>query len=115
MKNKAVFLLVKDIMLAAMAAGIGFALGQDTTIEPGFLAFLCAGIPFGWRVASKIITACSLKGIGLKLLISMVLGLPALFIVPVVGVVRVVLTLRKPRKRRPGAGSRACKTARAIV
>ena len=84
-KNNAFATLVKDLILAAIAFGIGIMLLQsEATLgiaNAGPLGFFAACIPFGWRWSSKIITACSLKGVGIKLLISLALGVVAIFVV----------------------------------
>lgn len=83
--NKTIFKLVKDLIIAGILAGIGALMcSGDGTISSGATLFIClslAGLPFGWRWASKIITAVSLKGIGLKLLFSVFLGWLAIFVV----------------------------------
>ena len=97
MKNNAFATLIKDVLMAVIAWGIGWML-----LKSGFamdnsaamaVAFYAACIPFGWRWASKIITAVSLYGIGLKLLISLLLGMFAIFIVLGVDVVKCIAAL----------------------
>lgn len=51
------------------------------TVIKDIIIIAFAGIPFGWRWASKITTAITLKGIGIKFLISVFLGCIALFLV----------------------------------
>ena len=61
MKKTAIFTLIKDILLAAAFAGIIYFISLEflgPIAAPG-MAFLCAGVPFGWRWASKIITSCT--------------------------------------------------------
>lgn len=103
MKNNAVSTLVKDVLIAAIAWGIGvmfftsgFAMDANTAYGAACLA---ACIPFGWRWASKIITAYTLKGIGIKLLISVFLGMFAIFVVLGMDVVRCLGQLLTARKR----------------
>lgn len=85
MKKNAFATLIKDIILALVAWGISAMLLQSGLGMPGgdaaMLATMCAGIPFGWRWSSKIITALSFQGICLKLLISLILGMFAIFVV----------------------------------
>lgn len=85
MKKNAFATLIKDIILALVAWGISAMLLQSGLGMPGgdaaMLATMCAGIPFGWRWSSKIISAVSLKGIGIKLFISLFLGMFAIFLV----------------------------------
>ena len=85
MKKNAFATLIKDIILALVAWGISAMLLQSGLGMPGgdaaMLATMCAGIPFGWRWSSKIISAVSLKGIGIKLFISLLLGMFAIFLV----------------------------------
>ena len=85
MKKNAFATLIKDVILALVAWGISAMLLQSGLGMPGgdaaMLATMCAGIPFGWRWSSKIISAVSLKGIGIKLFISLLLGMFAIFLV----------------------------------
>ena len=85
MKKNAFATLIKDVILALVAWGISAMLLQSgfdmTGGDAAMLATMCAGIPFGWRWSSKIIRAVSLKGVGIKLLISLVLGMFAIFLV----------------------------------
>lgn len=102
--KKSIFTLVKDMVLAFAAWGIcaallnalaGHNIGADGAME---LAIFFAGIPFGWRWSSKIITAASLKGIGIKLVISLILGWLAIFIVLGGDVIRCVTEIVKAKK-----------------
>lgn len=79
MFNSNVSRFIKDAALTAILAVIGyfFALsaGEATPATARFVAFYAACIPCGWRWASHIITAYTLTGIGLKLLIALFLGM----------------------------------------
>lgn len=91
MKREAISRMVKDVILAAVA--ILLAVWLYNSFEGGILAataLFVPGIPFGWRWASKLITAVSLHGIGAKLGISMILGWFALPIVLISDVVRCI-------------------------
>lgn len=91
MKKNAISRLVKDVILAAIA--VLLAVYMFKSFEGGILAataLFVPGIPFGWRWASKIITAVSFHGIGIKLGISMVLGWFALPVVLISDVVRCI-------------------------
>lgn len=90
MKKTAIFTLIKDILLAAAFAGIIYFISLEflgPIAAPG-MAFLCAGVPFGWRWASKIITAVSLAGIGIKFVFSLLLGWLAIFVVIIGDIIR---------------------------
>lgn len=106
MKRNAVVTLIKDLILIAILGGIAYAMCRvDGTLSPGMEMFFCvavAGIPFGWRWASKIITAVSFKGIGMKLLIAACLGCVAVFVVVVVDLICAVsyLCTNKSHKKR---------------
>ena len=84
-KNNAFVTLIKDLLIAAIAFGIGMMLLQSEATfgaaNPAPLAFFVACIPFGWRWSSKIITACSLKGVAIKAGISVLVGMFAIFVV----------------------------------
>ena len=94
MKRNAIATLVKDLLLIAVLGGIALGMCRaDGTLSSGMETFICiaiAGIPFGWRWASKIITAASFKGVGLKLLIAACLGCVAVFVVTLGDVIRAV-------------------------
>lgn len=100
MKRNAVGTLVKDIIFAVAAWGIFTALigalwgtGVGGTIDAEgaqFLGLFFAGLPFGWRWASHIITAVSPKGIAIKFAISVFLGWFAIFIVLIVDIIRCI-------------------------
>ena len=85
MKKNAFVTLGKDILLAVIAWAIGSMLlssgfGMDVS-DARMMATLCAGIPFGWRIASKFITAVSMRGVLEKLGIALLVGMFAIFIV----------------------------------
>lgn len=91
MKKNAISRLVKDIILAAIA--IVLAVLIFNSVEGGILAataLFIPGIPFGWRWASKFITALTFHGIGIKLGIAMVLGWVALPVVLISDLVRCI-------------------------
>lgn len=87
MKNEGISNLIKDVLLAVIAWGICACLlnalwtGTVYANDAMMGAVLFAGIPFGWRWSSKIITAVSLKGVLIKLMISLLLGWFAIFVV----------------------------------
>jgi hypothetical protein len=92
MKRNAIVKLVKDLIIVAILGGIGALMAfSDTSIAFGlqvFLTLAIGGLPFGWRWASKIITATSLKGIAIKALISALLGSVAIFFVLASDIIR---------------------------
>ena len=85
MKKNAFATLLKDIIIALVAWFIGYGLlksGFGMEAEAArYVAIYASFIPFGWRWATKLITAVSLKGLGYKLLISLCLGFIAIFVV----------------------------------
>ena len=111
MKKNPIFTIVKDVLLALIAWGAAYFLingmwGVDVggTMEASAaaaLAMMFAGVPFGWRWSSKIITATSIKGVGIKLLISVVLGFVAIFVTLIADAVRLVVHLCKSRRPAP--------------
>ena len=91
MKKNAISRLVKDVILAAIAvllAVIVYKTGNGGIL--GAVALFIPGIPFGWRWASKFITALTFHGIGIKLGIAMVLGWVAMPVVLIGDVVRCI-------------------------
>lgn len=113
MKRNAITKFVKDILLAAAAWGIAFFLingmwgvnagGVMEAATAGAIAMMFAGVPFGWRLASKIITATSIQGVGIKLLISVFLGWIAIFVTMVVDAIGLVVYLVKAKRPVPTA------------
>ena len=97
--KKSIMNLVKDLLIAAPLFLFSIMLfSTEISLEPavkGMLTFAISGIPFGWRWASNIITAVSLKGIGLKALISAFLGCVAMPIALGGDVIRVLSALIK--------------------
>lgn len=86
MKKNATATLIKDILFALIAWGLSAMVFKSLmpdmdTYGITILSAYCAGIPFGWRWASKIITAVSLYGVAIKLAISLILGMFAIVIV----------------------------------
>ena len=85
MKKNAFAILIKDVILAVIAWGVaGMLLSSGLGMEMGdayMMATLCAGIPFGWRIASNFITAVSMRGVLTKLGIALLVGMFAIFIV----------------------------------
>ena len=107
--------LIKDIILALIAWGLSAMVfkslmpDMDTygiTIPSAY----CAGIPFGWRWASKIITAVSLYGVAIKLAISLILGMFAIVIVLGGDVIRFIVHATKNgvKRNRPEAQAEVC-------
>lgn len=78
MKKNAFIALAKDATIALATWGI-FALLIGSLFEidaagAKMFAIYFAGLPFGWRIASNLITAVSLKGLGIKFLIATFIG-----------------------------------------
>lgn len=94
MKSTAVKTIVKDVLLASIACVIATAIGVsvlELSPELGvFFGLLCAGIPFGWRWMSKVITAVGVISLILKVTLSIFLGWIAIFVVLIGDVVSVV-------------------------
>ncbi|MBR2715126.1 MAG: hypothetical protein IKB73_02835 [Ruminococcus sp.] len=84
MKREARGRLIKDVILAVVAWLI-FGLLLSSIGELGGVGFIVsiflAGVPFGWRWMSKIFVALSFTTIMIKLILSMVLGWLAIFVV----------------------------------
>lgn len=90
MKKQAIITLIKDIIIAVVAyfvitiflsdGGINI-FGSYTGANAAFIGLAIAGIPFGFRWAGKMFTAVSIKGFLLKLLVAVLLGWLAIFVV----------------------------------
>ncbi len=92
-KREAKFRLIRDIIIAVVAWGVGSLLFA-TLGELGFLGILAglfvAGVPFGWMWLSKIFSAWSLPSIVAKFLGSIILGWIAIFVVLILDIVHVI-------------------------
>lgn len=103
MKTKATATLIKDIILAATFYAIGYLIISETdfgnTANNVFAPMFIAGIPFGWRWASKLITAVSIKGIGIKLSIAFFLGWFAIYVILITDIIHCIAEKAKNNKR----------------
>ena len=96
MKRQAITILVKDIVIAVAAYLIitfflkesGANVFYGSPMNRMFIGLALAGIPFGYRWASKMFTAISFKGFLIKLLIGVLLGWLAIFVVIIGDVIR---------------------------
>ncbi len=104
MKKKAIFTLVKDVVIFGVAFAILYSifsnenvLGADISSGAAkFLSYCVAGIPCGWRWASHLLTAISGKGILLKLVISVVLGWLAVPVMFIKDIINLIKSLKSP-------------------
>ena len=91
-KREAKFRLIRDIIIAVVAWGVGSLLFA-TLGELGFLGILAglfvAGVPFGWMWLSKIFSAWSLPAIAVKLLSAIFLGWIAIFVVFIMDIIHI--------------------------
>lgn len=83
MKAEAKMTLIKDIALAVIAWIIAAFAFSAMMPNQGFLiclvpGFWCAGVPFGWRWLSNIITAIGIIGVLIKFFGALILGWLAL-------------------------------------
>lgn len=92
MKQEAIGALIKDLVIILILGGImAYVLMGDASMGAGakiFTWLFITGIPFGWRWASKIFTAITLKGIAIKVVFSAFLGCIAIFVVLIGDVTR---------------------------
>ena len=86
MNGEAKKTLIKDLIILAIAGAIGMA---ASAVFP--FGFMITGLPFGWKWASSIISAVSIKGIFIKALFSMFLGLIAVPVVLIKDIIAVVI------------------------
>lgn len=93
--------LIKDILIAAIAAGIGALVFNAAGMDPKFIpefALYSAGIPLGWHLCSKIITALSFQGVLIKLIGALLVGvfaLPVVLVLDLFGAIRELSAARK--------------------
>ena len=96
--KREILTLIKDFIIIGVLFVLGHALGATSYSNPAtqnLFGLAMAGIPFGWRWASKIITAVSFKGIGIKFLISIFLGIFAIFAVVAGDIIRCISAIAK--------------------
>lgn len=98
----AVGTVVKDAILILITFGLISAIfGMDTYgsfMNKIAMVMMFGGIPFGWRWASKIVTAISFQGIFLKLVISFFLGWLAVWVVVIGDIISCVTAFVNSRK-----------------
>ena len=88
--------LIKDIVIAVVAWVLATVLlvsiqGGGMVLFDIFAGFVCAGIPFGWKWASKLFVAISLHTFIFKVILSILLGwiaLPVAIITDVIELIR---------------------------
>lgn len=94
--------LIKDIIFASIFAGIAILVcTADGSMNPSTvpsIAMMAAGIPCGWSLASKVVTAVSFEGVLMKLLGAVLLGAIALPIVMVMDVISAIAGIRAAKK-----------------
>ena len=121
MKRNAVATMIKDILFAVIAWGIAaffinalwgsMGSGAIGAKEAKGVALFFAGIPFGWRWASKIITAMTMKGVFIKLSIAFFLGWFAIFVVLIGDVIFFVSYLIKKNAKKKQTAARTVRTS----
>lgn len=104
MKRQAVLTLIKDIIIAVVAyflittflsaGGVDVFYGSD--MNRMFIGLALAGIPFGFRWAGKMFTAISLKGFLIKLVIGVLLGWLAIFVIIIGDIIRCFAAPKTP-------------------
>ena len=97
--------LIKDILIAAIGAGIGALVFKAAGMDPKFIpefALYAAGIPLGWHLCSKIITALSFEGVLFKLIGALLVGmvaLPVVLVLDLIGTIRELSTVKRAAAR----------------
>ena len=103
MKRNATATLIKDIILTVIFYAIGSLILAEAdfgnTANNVFAPMFIAGIPFGWRWASKLITAVSIKGIGIKLSIAFFLGWFAIYVVLIGDIISFIASIVAGKKQ----------------
>ena len=86
--------LIKDIVIAliawVIAAIVFIGVNEESVVLGIIMGFMCAGIPFGWRWLSNIITAVSFYMVVMKALLAIFLGWIALPVVIIKDIVELV-------------------------
>ena len=77
--------LIKDVIFALIAWGLSAMVLRSfrpdmAGYELALMSSYCAGIPFGWRWASKIFVAIGFISVLVKAVLSLFLGIPAIVI-----------------------------------
>ena len=89
MKKEAIRVVIKDFVIILLMQIIAIPFTAYEGAGYRFLWLAITGIPFGWRWASKLITAVSMKGLGQKIVISALLGCVAIFVVVIKDIIQV--------------------------
>lgn len=84
--------LGKDLLTAVLGFGIMFLLATAGGSDSGdvFFCILCSGVVFGWQLMSHVFIATGLWSVFIKLILSVIVGLPALPIILVADVLAVI-------------------------
>lgn len=93
--------LIKDILIAAIAAGIAAIICNIESASPdmtAMVAYYAAGVPLGWHLCSKVITALSFQGVLIKLIGALLVGMVALPVVLVLDLFGAIWELSAARK-----------------
>ena len=93
MKEEAKSRLIKDLILAVVAWIVfGALMGLALHDVPAGIAcgFIFAGVPFGWRWMSKLITAVGFFTLVIKAILALILGWLAIFVVIIGDIIAVV-------------------------
>ena len=93
--------LLKDLAMAALGFGIFWLFlsvsGNMNTSSDLFMCFLCSGILFGWRYASKLFIAFSWWALLIKFLLAVVIGIFAMPIILISDIIHVIFEFREAR------------------
>ena len=93
----AIFKLAKDVLLALVSAIVSviyFIATQDESLFMAiFFGIVLAGVPFGWRILSKFISAMSVAGFFIKLIGAIIVGWIALPITLIKDVVVLIIAI----------------------
>lgn len=96
--------IIKTIILAGVFALFGRmvaeSIGDTQTPYVWMIYFAC--LPFGWRWASKVITATSLWGIVIKAVWSVALGMIALPVVVIGDIIALIGGIKKRKAAKQG-------------
>ena len=94
MKEEKKRILIKDVATATISwlvGGIVFCLMLENFSFAGIVCgFMVAGLPFGWRWLSNVITATSLLTVVIKGILSIILGWIAIIVVILVDIIAYV-------------------------
>ena len=98
---KATRKLLKDLATVALGFGIFWLFlsvsGNMNNSSDLFMCFMCSGVVFGWKYASKLFVALSWWALFIKAILAVVIGIFAMPVILIADIINVVIEFRAER------------------